>query len=372
MKQPMRGLVQTLITVIPGMLVMLVVVYWWHPWGSPGQPTAAYSTFGTPIVFTLWVACTFGWSAWWSFHAMNWPFQKLRQPWQGLCSFACVNVVMGATFWIFYYYLHWGDQIFSLLVAWYFWVLVLSTLSGFPILSAFKGKQPLAGIVGFCVSWFLAFVTFYALPLSGSMFGNSTSVGFPFAWFLIAMFTFWLFLGYPMGSMKQPLNVLVHVGILGFFMIVLLALVRAGGLNYWAPVTSAHYLEGGVWVLIAILVGVYTMTAFQMWPFHRLPFWPRAVVWLTIIFGLTALIWDLGIARYAPAAATAKANPAAWFAHTSYIFWALTWCMCLFWSWVGWNFHTYACFLPPVEGTTLAPPTCEPEPPVGEAQSEAV
>jgi hypothetical protein len=371
MKQPMRGFVNVLIPVISGVLLMLVVGYWWKPWGAPGEPTADFSTFGTPIVLSLWLAGTFGWVGWWSFHAMNWPFQKVRQPWQGIFSFICANGGVAVTFWIFYYYLHWDAQIFSLLTAWYFWILVLSTMSGFPILSAYKGKQPLAGIVSFCVSWFLAFVTMYALPLSGTMFGKSVSVGFPFPWFVFAVLISWLFLGYPMGSMKQPLNVLVHVGILGFFMLVMLGVMRAGGLNYWDAVTSAHYLEGGVWAAIAINIALYVMTGFQMWPFHRLSFWLRAVVWLIIIFGLTALIWNLGVAKYAPAAATAEADPAAWFAHTSWIFWALAWNMCLFWAWVGWFFHTYAGFLPPAEGTTPPCPTCEVEPPAEEAPGEA-
>jgi hypothetical protein len=372
MKQPMRGIVNLLIPLIPGVLLMIIVCYLWQPWGAPGEKTADFSTFGTPIVLSLYLASTFGWAAWWSFHAMNWPFQKVAQPLQGILSFICVNAAVFVTFWFFYYYLNWGDQIFSLLICWYFWILVLSTLSGFPIVSAFKGRQPLSGIIGFCLAWFLALVTWYALPLSGTMFGASTSVGFPFPWFMVACLTFWLFMGYPYGNLKQPFNMLIHVGILGFFMLVMLGVLRAAGLNYWDPVTSAHYLEGGVWVAIAINIAMYVMTGFQLWPFHRMAFWPRAILWVIIIFGLTALIWNLGVANAAPIAATAKANPLLWFLHTSYTFWVLAWCMCIFWSWVGWFFCCYVGFLPPAEGTTLPPdPTADlapaPEAAAGEA-----
>jgi len=369
MKQPARGLVSLIITAVAGVLLMLIVVYSWQPWGAPGAKGAAFGSFGTPIVFSLWLVCTFPWAGWWSFHAMNWPFQKVRQPLQGILSFVCVNIGMALTFWLFYYYLNWGDQIFSVLICWYFWVLVLSSLSGFPILAAFKGRQPLSGIVGFCVSWTLAFATLYAFPLSGTPFGKAVATGFPFPWFAIACLTFFLVLGYPFGNVKQPLNVLIHVSILGFGMLVLLGVLRAFGLNFWAPLTSAHYMEAGVWVSIAINVMIYGMTTLQMWPFHRLAFWPRTLIWGIISVGATILIWNLGVARYAPTAASAAADPAAWFGHTSYIFWALAWNMCLFWSWIGWFFCGYVAFLPAAEGTTLPPdPTAdlvekpEPEP----------
>jgi len=354
MKQPLRGLVQLLIMGISALLYMLVFCYWWKPWGTPGAADAQFFGFGSPAVFCLWTICCFGWFSWWAFHLGNWPFHKIAQPWQGICSFLACNVGFSITFLFFYNYLGWGDQLFSLMVCWYFWVLVFSTLSGMPLLIAYGGKQPLAGIVGFLCTWSFAFITWYLLPVSGELFYQKASVGFPFPWFLILCITFWYSMMYPMGNIKQPLNLVIHIGVLTFWMLVALVVLRAFGLNYWEPFVGAHYLEAGVWIAIAINFAIWIPTTFQMWPFHRMPFWPRLVLWLIIIIGASTLIWSF-ISGNAPPAATMEADKAAWFAHTSYMFKILAWNMALFVTWLGWTFNTYAVFIPPIEGTTLPP-----------------
>ena len=75
------------------------------------------------------------------------------------------------------------------------------------------------------------------------------------------------------------------------------------------------------------------------------------------------MIWSV-VSANAPPAATMKADKAAWFAHTSYMFWALAWNVALFWAWLGWTFNTYAAFLPPPEGTAT-PPQVGPSPEAG-------
>jgi len=354
MKQPWRGLIQWPIMGVVTVLLMLIFVQWWQPWGPPD---AAAGDFGSVLTFSLWLVGCFGWFAWFAFHAGNWPFHKLGQPLQGICAIAASTVGFTLAFLFFYNYLGWGDQLFSLMICWYFWTLVFSTLSGLPLLNAYKGKQPLTAIVGFCLTWAAALVTWYALPAAGTgEFFQGTAFGFPFPWFLIAVITFWIIQLWPMGNIKQPLHLIIHLGLWTFWMLVLLVILRAFGLNYWEPVTGAHYLEAGVWVAISINVGIWITTTFQMWPFHRLPFAGRAVLWVFLIVLITQLIFKFAVSGTAPPAATLAADPAAWFAHTEHTFYALAWNMAAFYGWLGWNFNTYACFLPPPEGTTPPPP----------------
>ena len=131
MKQPWRGLIQWPIMGVVTVLLVLVLVHWWQPWGL--VDTNAAEPFGSVLNFSLWVVGCFGWFAWFAFHAGNWPFHKLRQPLQAICAIAASTVGFTVAYLFFKTYLGWGAQLFSLMICWYFWTLALSTLSGMPL-----------------------------------------------------------------------------------------------------------------------------------------------------------------------------------------------------------------------------------------------
>ena len=88
---------------------------------------------------------------------------------------------------------------------------------------------------------------------------------------------------------------IIHVGVLAFFMILLVAILNACGLNYFEPFTGEHYCEAAVWVAISINIAIYGLSTFQMWLFHRLRFWPRTLLWLAIIIGVPNLFGGLSL-----------------------------------------------------------------------------
>lgn len=267
-KQPWRGLLGSIITAFIGIVLYLLVVNWWRPWGETSWLVAAQYFF--------WV---FNWIFWLLFHFSNWPFQKIAQPWQGLLGLLVALLLAWPTR-LLMHTIGWDAQQFNLGVAIMFWIFLLSAWSEMPLFTAYKGKQPLTGINGFVTSAGLGLLTFFFLPQRQIL---GIELGFPFLWFVVAVVFAVIFEDWPFHTLKQPMKAFVLVGYLSLFSFICYGVLYYFGLDLYALDARA-----GAFLLIYLLALLVPPGLFDNWPLHKLHTIPRGII--TIIYTTTISI----------------------------------------------------------------------------------
>jgi len=191
--------------------------------------------------------------------------------------------------------LHLGDYIFSIGVAWLFWLFTLGPWTGNPIGNAYQFKQPITMFSAFIVTLGLGFLTWWIVPIE--FLGKMT--GFPFVWFVLAVIIVFTWQMWPI-QVKSPIILLV--GYMAFFSFVLLWILSSSGMDFFAAPGSAQYGRAGAFLLILLLAYLVPNVWFQFWPIHRLSPWWRGFI--VVIFGTVVavlvyrLLFSIGGGKY--------------------------------------------------------------------------
>jgi hypothetical protein len=256
--------------------------FWWSGSSAGAAPGSAL----LPL-YLIFVLC---WTFLLVFYFGNWPFNKMSQPGQGVMASLLALVLAGITYYIFDHMARWAGLIFPIGVAWLIWIFSLGPFAGNPIVTAYEGKQPVSGISGFIATLGFTLVTVWIIPEQWM----GIAVGFPFVWFLAAVWFFMLWPTWPLP--KGPLTVqwVTRLGYFGFFSFVLLWILSAVGLNFFADSRAAGL---GLVYLLALLAPV---GLFQYWPFHNMGEVSRGWTWF-IITAIVGIVVYWIINSFAPA-----------------------------------------------------------------------
>lgn len=332
LNQPMRGIIGTVMTIVIGVLIMVVPLYLWKPWGVNAQlAPVGMGDLDNVVQLGMYLGCgAFGWLFWWTFHMGNWPFQKIAQPTQGLLVGVFSLVGTYITYYIFHNVLQWDAHIFNICVLWLMWVFIMGPWGGMPLAVYYEQKQPVCGIVGFIATWGFALLTWWFVP--EEFLGYVP--GFPFVWFLVST-AFALTLNFwPFENTKQPQQLILLVGFLAFFSFIYIWIAGAYGLTFF-PTVAEHKagampdLSGGTFTVLWLFVILVPVGLFQFWPFHKMANVSRGFMYLIVTLAITVGIW-LWILSAKPAA---PVPDLAQLVHFRWIFLALDWLLALF---VGW------------------------------------
>jgi len=332
MNQPMRGIVASIFTVILGVLLLVIPLYVWKPWGvNATLAPAGLGDLDNVVQLGMYFgAGLFAWMFAFTFHLANWPFQKVPQPLQGL--FVGIASLVGA--YVVYYFLHfvlkWDADIFNICVLWLFWVFVLGPWGGMPLAVSYENKQPLCGMVGLITSFGLALLAWWFVPEEF----HGYVPGFPFVWFLISTVFALTWNNWPFANVKQPVQLIILVGFLAFFSFIYVWVAGKYGLRFF-PTIAEHKagalpdLSGSTFTLLWLFVILVPVGLFQFWPCHKMPNVIRGLLFIIVTLIITIVIWRWILAAE-PAAPSPQLAP---LVHFRWIFLALDWLLALF---VGW------------------------------------
>ncbi len=261
MRQPNRGTLGVVLSIVVGVLLYFVCVEWWKTWGA-----GSLFSFMYYIVFVLmwtWISL---------FYFQWWPFAKLRQPYKGLlCTVECF-VIAAVMYLIFVTHLGWAQHVFNIASIWVLLAFILGPWIGSKTVVAVGGKQPLAGISGTAMVCGLSLVIWYFVP--ETFMGAAR--GFPFIWFLAGVIWALTFQTWPIATKDLGATVLLWCGYLAFSSFALLWILNVAGIGWYTKNVQAL-----VWTLIMIAVLLFGDMLWQHWPVHR---WKK--LWAAGLFEL--------------------------------------------------------------------------------------
>jgi len=333
MNQPMRGIVGTIITVLLGVIIMVVPLYLWKPWGvNAALAPVGLGDLDNVVQLGMFLGCgLFAWMFGWTFHLGNWPFQGTSQPLQGLLVGIAAFVGTYILYYILHFVLKWDADIFNLCVLWLMWVFVLGPWGGMPFAVCYEQKQPVCGIVGLIASFGLALLVWWFVPAEF----HGYVPGFPFVWFLISTVFGLIWNNWPYATVKQPEQLILLIGFLSFFSFITVWIMGEFGLHFFPSVAQhqAHALpdlSGGTFTVLWLFVILVPVGLFQFWPFHNMPNVIRGLLYIIATLVITVLIRQWIVAAE-PAVPVPAVQP---LVHFRWIFLALDWLLALF---VGWS-----------------------------------
>ncbi len=206
-----------------------------------------------------------------------WPWGKLSQPTRGIAVTLTIVIASAINFYVLFYMAHWGAHFMSIVSAWLFWVNMLSVFTDNPLVTQYRGKQPLCGISGYVITFGMALLTWWIVPQT--FLGNNTGV--PFIWFTAAVFIAFCLHLFPV-QIALPWRA---IGLTGWFVtisFILAWIFKAAGVDAFEVVAQGEPAKGSIFGVILLLGLLVPVAMFQMWPFNKLPPLQKGFLWIVL------------------------------------------------------------------------------------------